>query len=269
MYELQVGLMNKENTFFLFVSSAPEDAEHVSHLTDELVAHGFSFWTDQNGHRPDPPRGDDALQRAIRASSALLLVASPHARSARSVKAALHIARMYQRPVYPVWMHGETLMEALPAGWEGTAGIDARGERYPDAFQTLVKELRLLQDSSSTQPETPPSLMDLSQHPRNPYKGLRPFQREDARDFFGREQCVDALAHALRDTLLIAQLAPRFLAVIGPRGSGKSSVVMAGLLPQLQQGRLPQSHEWIYLQRMLPGQHPLESPGFCALRALS
>ena len=146
--------MNKENTFFLFVSSAPEDAEHVSHLTDELVAQGFSFWTDQNGHHPDPPHEDEALQRAIRASSALLLVASPHARRARSVKAALNIAQMYQRPVYPVWMHGETLMEALPAGWEGTAGIDARGEHYPDAFQALVKELRLLQDSSSTQPET-------------------------------------------------------------------------------------------------------------------
>ena len=254
--------MNKENTFFLYVSSAPEDAEHVSHLTDELAAQGFSFWTDQNGHRPDPPLVDDALQRAIRASSALLLVVSPHTRSARSAKAALHMAQMYQRPVFPVWMHGETWMEALPPGWEGTAGIDARGEHYPDAFQTLVKELRLLQDASATQPETAPSLMDLSQHPRSPYKGLRPFQREDARDFFGREQCIDALAHALRETLLIARPAPRFLAIIGPCGSGKSSVVMAGLLPQLQQGRLPQSHEWIYLKRMLPGQHPLEALAF-------
>ena len=108
--------MDKENVFLLFVSSAPEDAEHVSHLIDELAAQGFSFWRDQNGNRPDPPRGEDALQIAIRASSALLLVASPHARSVRSVKAALNIARMYQRPVYPVWIHGETLMEALPPG---------------------------------------------------------------------------------------------------------------------------------------------------------
>jgi len=254
--------MNTENTFLLFVSSAPEDAEHVSHLTDELAARGFSFWSEQNGNRPDPPHGDEALQRAIRASSALLLIASPHARSARSVKAALNIAQIYQRPVYPVWIHGETWMEALPPGWEGPAGIDARGEHYPDAFQTLVKELRLLQDSSSTQLETPPSLSDLSQYSRNPYKGLRSFQREDAGDFFGREQCIDVLAHALRETLLIAQSAPRFLAVIGPRGSGKSSVVMAGLLPQLQQGRLPHSHEWIYLKRMIPGQQPLESLAF-------
>jgi len=102
--------MDKENVLFLFVSSAPEDAEHDSHLTDELAAQGFSFWSDQNGNHPDPLDGDGALQRAIRASSALLLVASPHARSARSVKAALNIAQLYQRPVYPVWVHGETLM---------------------------------------------------------------------------------------------------------------------------------------------------------------
>ena len=120
--------MDKENASFLFISSAREDAEHVTRLTADLAAQGFSFWTDQVGSRPGPPDGDDALQRAIRASSALLLVASPHARSARPVKAALSIAQMYQRPVYPVLIHGETWMEALPPGWGGTPGIDARGD---------------------------------------------------------------------------------------------------------------------------------------------
>ncbi len=257
--------MNKEHASFLFVSSAREDAEYVTHLTADLAAHGFSFWTDQEGSRPGPPNGDDALQRAIRASSALLLVASPHARGARSIKAALGIARMYRRPVYPVWIHGETWMEALPPGWGGTPGIDARGERYPDAFHTLVKELRSLQTSSSAQPETAPPLTAPSPHPRNPYKGLRTFQREDAGDFFGREECIDTLVDALREVLLAAQSrrpAPRFLALIGPRGSGKSSAVLAGLLPQLEQGRLPQSHRWIYLKPMVPGQHPLEALTF-------
>jgi hypothetical protein len=152
--------------------------------------------------------------------------------------------------VYPVWIHGETWTEALPPGWGGPPGIDARGERYPHALHTLVKELHSLQDSSSAQPETAPPLTDPSPHTRHPYKGLRSFQREDAGDFFGREQCIDALVDALREALLAAQsgrLAPRFLAVIGPRGSGKSSAVLAGLLPQLEQGRLPHSHRWIYV----------------------
>jgi len=62
-----------------------------------------------------------------------------------------------------------------------------------------------------------------------PYMGLRPFGEDDDRYFFGRE--------ALTQTLL-AQLHHRaFLAVVGASGSGKSSVVRAGLIAQLRQGQ--------------------------------
>src|SRR6516165_9948962 len=99
--------MNRENAFLLFVSSAPEDAEQVSQLTDELAARGFSFWSEENGHRHDPPGGDDILHSAMRASSALLRVASPRTRSSRSVQVAISLAQMYGRPVYPLWIDGE------------------------------------------------------------------------------------------------------------------------------------------------------------------
>src|SRR5207248_64862 len=42
-------------------------------------------------------------------------------------------------------------------------------------------------------------------------------------------------------------------------GSGKSSLVLAGLLPQLQAGSLPNSQSWVYLNPIVPGNHPLES----------
>jgi len=254
--------VNKENAFLLFIFSAREDAEHVTRLTADLATQGFSFWTNQEENHSDASNGDEVLQRAIRASSALLLVASPSARSAPPVEAALRIAQMYTRPVYPVWIDGETWMEALPSDWEGMSVIDACGERYPHALQTLVKELRALQIASSARPETAPPLADPSPCPRNPYKGLHPFQRKDAGDFFGREQCIDTLVQSLREVLFAApseQPAPRFLAVIGPHRSGKSSVVRAGLLPQLEQGRLPGSQGWIYLKPMTPGPHPLEA----------
>jgi WD40 repeat protein/class 3 adenylate cyclase len=82
-----------------------------------------------------------------------------------------------------------------------------------------------------------------------PYKGLAAFEPEDAEFFFGREELVAGLTARLAGT--------RFLAVVGPSGSGKSSVVRAGLLPAIWQGALPNSKDWQTLI-LTPGAHPLE-----------
>lgn len=98
--------------------------------------------------------------------------------------------------------------------------------------------------------------------PRNPYKGLRAFTAEDAGDFFGREQQVEALLKAVEGLLAARQpgsTAGRLITLLGPSGSGKSSVVMAGLLPRLQAGALPGSERWVYLPPMVPGQRPIEA----------
>lgn len=60
----------------------------------------------------------------------------------------------------------------------------------------------------------------------NPYKGLRAFEESDALDFHGRGDLIEQLVERLAET--------RFLAVVGPSGSGKSSVVRAGLIPALR-----------------------------------
>lgn len=60
---------------------------------------------------------------------------------------------------------------------------------------------------------------------RNPYRGLRPFTEADAELFHGREHDVDRLVE------LVAR--QRVVAIAGPSGSGKSSLVKAGLLPRL------------------------------------
>jgi hypothetical protein len=87
----------------------------------------------------------------------------------------------------------------------------------------------------------------------NPYKGLRAFQQADAADFFGREALTERLLTRLRES----QQAGRFLAVVGPSGSGKSSVVKAGLLPALRRGAMPGSEKW-FIVEMSPGAQPLE-----------
>ncbi len=98
--------------------------------------------------------------------------------------------------------------------------------------------------------------------PRNPYKGLRAFTEHDTRDFFGRDSLTDELATAVETALTCEQKEGRqacLLAVLGPSGSGKSSVVMAGLLPCLRNGGVFNSEEWVYLDPVFPGAHPLEA----------
>ena len=87
----------------------------------------------------------------------------------------------------------------------------------------------------------------------NPYKGLRAFQECDAPDFFGRETLTTRLLDRLQEDGPFA----RFLAVVGPSGSGKSSVVRAGLIPALRGGALPGAEAWCIIS-LLPGTHPFD-----------
>ncbi|HND56742.1 MAG TPA: ATP-binding protein, partial [Pirellulaceae bacterium] len=84
---------------------------------------------------------------------------------------------------------------------------------------------------------------------RPPYPGLRPFRRDEADLFFGRDEHVNRLLERLA--------ARRIVAVAGPSGSGKTSLVRAGLLPALDGGLLPETGVRWYVAEMRPGRHPL------------
>src|SRR5260370_9662840 len=146
-------------------------------------------------------------------------------------------------------------MNAVPLGWGGAQYIDARESRY----ETAVPELVGVLNKASSTPVKPP---ELDFEPRNPCKGLRAFSGDDAHDFFGRDTLINELTATLEGALASEekhQPCARLLAVIGPSGSGKSSAVMAGLLPPLQEGRLPGSEQWVYLDPIMPGARPIEA----------
>jgi formylglycine-generating enzyme required for sulfatase activity len=85
-----------------------------------------------------------------------------------------------------------------------------------------------------------------------PFPGLRPFSAEYTPVFFGRNRYTDELVARLTHT------EHRFIAVVGASGSGKSSLVAAGLLPRLLHGAVPGSRDWIVLE-LTPGG-PGEKP---------
>ena len=80
-----------------------------------------------------------------------------------------------------------------------------------------------------------------------PFKGLAPFDVADAEYFFGRERLVTALVTRVVDSPLVG--------VVGPSGSGKSSILRAGLLAALAAGALPGSEDWRAVL-LRPGEHP-------------
>ncbi len=82
-----------------------------------------------------------------------------------------------------------------------------------------------------------------------PYIGLTAFGPEDASRFFGRERLVEKLA-----TRLSRQ---RFLAVLGASGSGKSSLLRAGLIPAVH-GESGQDGKIAHVLLMTPGSRPLQ-----------
>ena len=129
-------------------------------------------------------------------------------------------------------------------------------ERYEDALSLVMEFQQALRQGVATV-ELELEELDLSEfellETKNPYKGLRAFQQADAADFFGRTAMIQRVLDRLQESVV----ENNFLAVIGPSGSGKSSLVKAGVLPALRSGRIPGSENWFYAE-MVPGEVPLE-----------
>jgi len=87
---------------------------------------------------------------------------------------------------------------------------------------------------------------------RCPYKGLDVFEEEDTDLFFGREKLVEDLVNRVKVS--------RTIFITGSSGSGKSSLVRAGLMPALKQGVIKNSDRWLY-ETMKPGPDALTQLG--------
>ena len=123
---------------FVFLCYARADSELVTRLKTDLLDQGIHVWIDREDLQPGTLDWEEALRTAIRSAQAVLLIASPHARSSRYVRDELRIAEMYQRPIYPLWIAGTQWMDAVPLGWGGAQYIDARESRYETAVSELV-----------------------------------------------------------------------------------------------------------------------------------
>jgi hypothetical protein len=81
--------------------------------------------------------------------------------------------------------------------------------------------------------------------------GLRPYQKEEADIFYGREKEVEGLLQILQKDKLVT--------LIGAPGTGKSSLINAGLIPRLEKGFLAQAGKQWAVCKFRPGISPMEN----------
>jgi WD40 repeat protein len=258
----------------VFISYSTKDRELALRLFEDLNAQlnpeGVTVWMDKHGLKVGSPNWEIDIRAAIRDSYTVVYVASPDALNSPYVGGELSISEAYKLKIYPIWVRGELWQDCVPLRLIQTQYADARmepgeafpGRKYGDAINQLVSQL-LGKESTARIPDKEEFQAALASHITptpdarpNPYKGLEAFSEEDASYFFGRDAFVAELIQALK--IQLQEKKPRFLAVIGPSGSGKSSVVQAGLIPALRTSdKLPGSKQWVYLNPIKPGGTPL------------
>ena len=131
--------------------------------------------------------------------------------------------------------------EEVTSGYSGSPVWDDRRRRVVGMMSAVTRKDELGRLTSTGFATPSEALLDACPVLRIsevcPYLGLSMFTEVHAEFFFGRARVVKRLIESLRSE-------PRFLAILGPSGSGKSSLVRAGLLPLLREGALPGSDRW-------------------------
>jgi hypothetical protein len=223
-----------------FISHSSRDRAAAERVRDRLRAQGYaSLFLDFD---PDEgiPAGrswEEELYAQLRRSDALIFIGSEASLESRWCFAELALARANGKPIFPVAVEPAARHPLL----ESTQWIDlaAEGETVFARLWSGLKRHGFDPDDAFA--------WDAG---RPPYPGLSPFQAEDAAVFFGRDEKIDELLSRLQPTLAGSS---RFIAVIGPSGSGKSSLVRAGLIPRLERRR----ERWVVVPPFTPGDRPL------------
>ncbi|GAA2348377.1 TIR domain-containing protein [Streptomyces kunmingensis] len=224
----------------LFISHSGRDRAVARRIAARLKAAGFAgLFLDF-----DPELGIPAgrswereLYTQLRRTDGVVFVASGASTASSWCFAEIALARSLGTPVFPLRIDNTARLRLLSeVQWVDLAdGEEAALDRL---LAGLGRAGLKASDSFAWDPT------------RAPYPGLGPFAPEDAAVFFGRSEKTEELLKRLQPTL--AHGAGRFVAIMGPSGSGKSSLLRAGLLPRLHERR----NRWEVLPPMRPGQYP-------------
>jgi WD40 repeat protein/energy-coupling factor transporter ATP-binding protein EcfA2 len=234
----------------LFISHSSFDRAAALEVKERLAAAGFAALFLDFDPAYGIPAGRDwqpELYAQLRKADGVIFLASAASVASQWCITEVGLAQSLGKPVLPLRLEAGIRLGLL----DGVQWIElSDGET---AFTRLLAGLRRAgldpADSFAWDPT------------RSPYPGLESFSGDDAAVFFGRDDEIDRLLELLQPTL--QRGAGRFVAVVGPSGSGKSSLMRAGLLPRLE--RLPSN--WVVLPALVPGQQPTRNLAHCMAAA--
>lgn len=232
--------MTEEWAYDLFVSYADADKEWVEgYLLDALKGADIPYHS-ESAFALGVPR-IKAFEEAIQKSKRTLLIISPaflvdEFAEFTSILNISYGAEFGLWPVIPLIRHS---VPELPLSLRMLTSLLATNEtEQKAAVEHLCRELQ--------RPlPTPPAKPDC------PYPGMASFSQNNSKLFFGRDAEIKKI---IESHLRLHQ----FLTLIGPSGSGKSSLVFAGLLPGLEKSSFFKPGNWLF-RDLRPGKNPLSS----------
>jgi hypothetical protein len=221
----------------IFVSYASEDRKCAGQLHQWLVAEGHEVFLDQD-LRDGIAVGDEwdkRLHERLRWADAVVCVVTKATAASTWCTAEVSVAQSRGSRLLPVRAEPGAVHPLLKSAQYADLTVDSTTARA-----ALLEVLRRVDAAGGLGwPDD-----------RSPFPGLRPFDAEHHRVFFGRSREVAQLAGLLRSPAERAEGA--VLLVVGPSGCGKSSLVRAGLL-----STMANESGWWALAPILPGADPV------------
>ena len=226
-----------------FISYHSRDQSQVQALAEKLRGQNLQVFLDRWYLTPGQP-WPQMLEQALSACGAVAVCIGPG-----------ELGPWQQRELYSALDRqaketGFPVIPVLLPGAEPPLGF-LKQNTWVDFRSGLAEDLPLRILAAAVRGEPPDAVLREHQFETLasvcPYKGLQFFREEDAEFFFGRDSAIVELYQSVQ--------ARQFIALVGPSGSGKSSVVRAGLVPKLRR----ETREPWEIVTMVPGDRPFHN----------
>ncbi|MEM9740646.1 MAG: toll/interleukin-1 receptor domain-containing protein, partial [Pseudomonadota bacterium] len=251
----------------IFISHSSRDDALASQLEAWLVASGFTDLFIDHSHISGGEAWADALRANAGSARVVLCLVTPNWLASTECPSEFKAAWYMGKRIIPLFLLGkETALDEKQRSELGRVRAEAQGldlapfmtpeglhlAAFPDRAEMLKRGLKEAGALAAVGLDPNAFEIDRSLRP-SPFPGLTSFGDEDADAalFFGRSREIAEVLETLRKMRAASEANP--LVILGASGSGKSSLLKAGIIPRLRR----EAPAWLPLRSFRPGADPL------------